>query len=50
MTCLVVFRDVELLQVQKLHKYLSIRLTPGPGKADLTESPTLQQLLQAKES
>jgi len=50
LTCLDVFRDVQLLQVQKLHKHLSIRLTPGPGKADLSESPTLQRLLQAKES
>ena len=50
MTCLDIFRDVELLQLHKLHKHLSIRLTPGPGKTDLSESPTLQQLLQAKES
>ena len=50
LTCLDVFRDVGLLQVQKLHKYLAIRLTPGPGKADLNESPTLQRLTQAKES
>ena len=50
MTCLDVFRDVDLLQMQKLHKYLSIRLTPGPGKTDLNESPTLQRLTQAKES
>lgn len=50
MTCLDVFRDVGLLQVQKLHKYLSIRLTPGPGKTDLNDSPTLQRLTQAKES
>ncbi|MGM9590644.1 MAG: single-stranded-DNA-specific exonuclease RecJ [Faecousia sp.] len=50
MTCLDVFRDVGLLQTQRLHKYISIRLTPGPNKADLSESPTLRQLLQAKES
>ena len=50
MTCLDVFRDVDLLQMQKLHKYLSIRLTPGPGKTDLNDSPTLQRLTQAKES
>jgi len=50
MTCLDVFREVELLQLEKLHKNLSIRLTPGPGKADLNESQTLQRLLQAKES
>jgi len=50
LTCLDVFREVELLQITRHHKYLSIRLTPGPGKADLTESPTLQRLLQAKEN
>ncbi len=50
MTCLDVFRDVGLLQTQRLHKYIVIRLTPGPNKADLTESPTLQRLLQVKES
>jgi len=50
MTCLDIFRDVELIQVRNLHKYLSIRLTPGPGKTDIHESPTLQRLLQVKES
>ena len=50
MICLDVFRDVGLLQTQRLHKYISIRLTPGPQKADLNESPTLQRLLQVKES
>ena len=50
MVCLDVFRDVGLLQTQRLHKYISIHLTPGPQKADLTESPTLQQLLHVKES
>ena len=50
MICLDVFRDVGLLQTQRLHKYISIRLTPGPQKADLSESPTLQQLLNMKES
>ena len=49
-TCLDIFRDVGLLQVDRLHKYLRIRLTPGPGKADLNQSQTLQQLLHAKES
>ena len=50
MICLDVFRDVGLLQTTRLHKYLSIRLTPGPQKADLNESRTLQQLLLLKES
>ena len=48
--CLDVFRETGLLRVQKRHKHLAILLTPGPGKADLTESPTLQRLLQAKEN
>ncbi len=50
MTCLDVFRDVGLLQTRKHHKYITIHLTPGPQKADLNESQTLQQLLRAKES
>ena len=50
MTCLDIFRDVGLLDVRKLHKYIAIRLTPGTEKADLTASPTMQRLLQAKES
>ena len=47
MTCLDIFRDVGLLQQQRMHKYLSIRLTPGPQKADLNQSATLQ-LLQSR--
>ncbi len=50
MTCLDVFRDVGLLQTHRMHKYITIRLTPGPQKADLSASQTLQRLLQAKES
>ena len=50
LTCLDIFRDVGLLEVQKLHKYISIRLTPGSEKADLTTSQTMQRLLRAKES
>ena len=50
MICLDIFRDVDLLQIQRLHKYISIRLTPGTQKADLNESPTLQRLLHVKES
>ena len=50
MTCLDIFRDVGLLEIQRIHKYITIRLTPGAGKADLNGSRTMQQLLQAKES
>ena len=50
MTCLDIFSDVGLLETQRLHKNLSIRLTPGDSKADLTQSRTMQILLHAKES
>ena len=49
-TCLDIFRDVGLLNTQRHHKYLTIRLTPGDNKADLNESRTMQRLLRAKES
>jgi hypothetical protein len=29
---------------------MTIRLCPGPGKADLNESATMQRLIAAKES
>ena len=48
LTCLDIFRDVGLLTVQRQHKYVSIRLTPGEGKADLSRSQTMQRLLHAK--
>ncbi len=48
--CLDIFRDVGLLEIQRLHKYISIHLTHSSGKADLTQSQTMQQLLHAKES
>lgn len=50
LTCLDIFRDVGLLTVQRQHKYVSIRLTPGEGRADLSRSQTMQRLLHAKES
>lgn len=50
LTCLDIFRDVGLLTVQRQHKYVSIRLTPGEGKGDLSRSQTMQRLLHAKES
>ena len=49
-TCLDIFRDVGLLEITRLHKYIAIRLTPGSEKADLNTSQTMQRLLQAKES
>ena len=50
MTCLDIFRDVGLLEVTRQHKHITIRLTPGTGKADLNTSQTMQRLLKAKES
>ena len=50
LTCLDIFRDVGLLHMQKLHKYIVIELTPGDEKADLGQSQTLKTLLQLKES
>ncbi len=50
MTCLDIFRDVGLLEAQRVHKNLHIRLTPGNTKADLATSQTMQRLLQVKES
>ena len=50
LTCLDIFADVDLLQMQRLHKYITIRLTPGENKADLSQSRTMQRLLRVKES
>ena len=50
MTCLDIFSDVELLQMQRHHKYITVSLSAISGKADLNQSQTMQQLLQAKES
>ena len=50
LVCLDIFRDVGLLEMQKLRKNLTIRLIPTSQKADLNQSATLQQLAAAKES
>ena len=50
LVCLDIFSDVGLLATQRMNKYISIRLTPGDHKADLTRSQTMQRLLQMKES
>ena len=49
MTCLDIFADVELLELQRHRKYITVTLTAVSGKADLNQSRTMQQLLQAKE-
>ena len=41
--------NVGLLQTQRLHKYITVRLLPQQQKADLTASRTMQRLLAAKE-
>ncbi len=48
--CLDIFADVGLLESQRLHKHLHIRLCHESGKADLTTSATMQKLMAAKES
>ena len=45
--CLDVFADVQLLQIQKLHKHISIELLPCQQKADLSTSKTMQILISA---
>ena len=50
LTCLDIFADVELLQLHRFHKYISIRLRSAAAKADLNRSQTMQRLLQRKES
>ncbi len=47
LTCLDIFQDVGLLALERQHKYITIRLTQGSGKADLTQSQTMQRLLRA---
>ena len=50
LTCLDIFRDVQLLTLQRMRKYITIRLAHSSGKADLSQSRTMQLLLQRKES
>ena len=49
LTCLDIFADVDLIRVQRLHKYLSIELLPCAQKADLTTSKTMQLLMAVKD-
>ena len=50
LTCLDIFRDVELLRLEQQHRYITIELTPGTQKADLNDSETMRFLVQVKES
>ena len=47
LTCLDIFADVGLLEVQRVHKNLSICLLPCAEKADLNSSKTMQILIAA---
>ena len=50
LVCLDIFQDVGLLRWERLHKYITVNLTPGTQKADLNTSTTMQTLLRGKES
>ncbi len=50
LTCLDIFADVELIAVERVHKYIEIHLLPRQDKADLNRSKTMQHLLAVKES
>ena len=50
LVCLDIFAEVELLELRRLHKNITITITAGDQKADLNQSQTLQAILQAKES
>ena len=44
MTCLDIFADVGLLELQRHRKYILVRVLPTRQKADLTQSKTMQRL------
>ncbi len=46
MTCLDIFADVGLLRIRRLHKHITIELAQTQGKADLTQSATMQKLMK----
>ena len=48
LTCLDIFADVGLLEVQRFHKYITVRLIPAQQKADLSQSRTMRKLMAAK--
>ena len=49
LTCLDIFADVDLIRIQRQHKYMSVELLPCQQKADLTTSKTMQILMAAVE-
>ena len=50
MACLDIFSDVQLLQLERQHKHITIRINQTSHKADLNQSKTMQLLLRMKES
>jgi len=46
LTCLDIFSEVGLLEVERHHKHLKIRVIPRQDKADLSQAPTMQYLTQ----
>ncbi len=46
LTCLDIFADVGLLKIRRLHKYITIELMQSQGKADLSQSATMQKLMK----
>ena len=42
-----IFADVGLIEISRQHKYMTLRVIPTEGKADLFQSRTMQQLMQA---
>jgi single-stranded-DNA-specific exonuclease len=48
--CLDIFAEVGLLEAERHHKYITVRLVSREQKADLNTSRTIQRLLAAKES
>ena len=49
LACLAIFSDVGLLEAQYIRKDIRIRLISRQGKADLSQSQTMQRLISAKE-
>ena len=50
LTCLDIFADVGLIEITRQHKHMTVRLVPSEGKADLSQSRTIQTLNARKEN
>ena len=46
LTCLEIFRESGLLELQHLHKTISVHRLPTHGKADLTQAETVRYLME----